>query len=182
MPNWCMNHIEFRGNPRDVAAIVDKVNQKSSVLDALVPIENWTYDGAIQTWGTKWSDSETTLHYVADGSNNGTAIAHADFDTAWAPPVEAMITASKDYPLVVICGTYWEPGMDFAGYFIALNGELIWDKTTNLPDIEQGENEDEQDFWERHSQEQNDFMLSLDEEMTEKVSEISTVLKARIVG
>ena len=178
MPNWCMNQIEFRGNPRDIATIVDKVNEKSSVLDALVPIDNWTYDGAIETWGTKWCDSETSIVYAGDSRD----IAYANFDTAWSPPIPAMVTASKDYPLVIFCGTYWEPGMDFAGYFIALNGELLCDFTTNLPDIEQGENESEEDYWERHSQAQNDFILSLDEEMTEKVSEISTVLKARIVG
>ena len=83
--------------------------------------KNW-YDWRIAKWGTKWTESDLQI-----GQEYTEHIDHAviafNFNSAWSPPIEAFNKISEDYPNLVFCLYYEEPGMGFCGSNIWANGE-----------------------------------------------------------
>lgn len=73
--------------------------------------DNW-YDWACAKWGTKWDVRKKDL-YRADWKQ-GTGIT-LTFDTAWGPPLEAMVALAKKFPKLKFTISYNEPGMCFSG-------------------------------------------------------------------
>ena len=78
--------------------------------------KDW-YDWHVQNWGTKW-DVEATLQ-----SKSGDMLEYW-FDSAWAPPVQWLVSVSEQYPKLKFELEYDEPGMCFSGTATAENGEL----------------------------------------------------------
>ena len=76
---------------------------------------------AVETWGTKWDVSLEGLEFEDHG--DGTASITGWFDSAWAPPVAAYEQLAQDFDSCVIEASYFEPGMDFAGFWSSENGE-----------------------------------------------------------
>jgi len=143
MPNWCNNTISIQGPADQVTKIWLKANGKDDrgLLNAMKPMPqelegttsptpqkgqagykgeqpvvdghtNW-YDWRVQNWGTKWEVDTEGLEL----SEDGTTIS-GWFESAWAPPIEALHYLVDNNPDLDVKCHYHEGGMDFAG---------IWD-------------------------------------------------------
>lgn len=119
MPNWCMNTASISGNVEKLKEIVNAA-QEEKLLEYLVPIGEWDYDTAVETWGTKWD--ATNISWDLDEANSTLELS---FDTAWGPPITAYFHAMEEHPLK-INAYYYEPGMQFCGY-VDEHGNSHWD-------------------------------------------------------
>jgi hypothetical protein len=134
MPNWCNNNITISGPTETIKQLWDDAQtahvftvevdgeevtkREFGLLNAMVPIGDWEYETAVDNWGTKWDVSDEGLEIIENG--DGTAEITGWFDSAWAPPIgayEKFIEANEDCE---ISASYYEPGIDFAGFW---NGE-----------------------------------------------------------
>lgn len=90
------------------------------------------YDFQVKNWGTKW-DIEARIIY--DNSANALGyqshtvpemrVVKMEFDSAWAPPTDAIKMLSKQFPKVKIHHCFDESGSDFSGYQMYSDGECI---------------------------------------------------------
>ena len=114
MPNWCSNHIVIEGPTDKVEAIWSKASDESDegLLSALHPIGEWEYHTAIDQWGTKWdiNISDANLEISEDGT-----IIEGYFESAWSPPLNAIMNYEMANPDVDIHCKYYEPANDFIG-------------------------------------------------------------------
>lgn len=76
------------------------------------PVESGlaAWDWRVQNWGTKWDVGLEGLEYKEDANTIS-----GWFDSAWSPPVDAMIYYSQQHPEVNITLMYHESGMAFVG-------------------------------------------------------------------
>lgn len=146
MPNWCNNNIDITGpiskieplykqaiSEEDYAGLLNTMvpmpeilrNTKSPTPDNIDSVQlqvmiaqtghtNW-YDWCVSNWSTKWEVSPEGLEFV--DNNDGTASISGWFDSAWAPPIgayEKFLEANED---CTIMASYYEPGMDFGGFY-----------------------------------------------------------------
>ena len=121
MPNWCNNSITIEGPVDKIRALWEAAQAREGLLEAMVPIGEWKYDTAVESWGTKWDISLEGLEFTDLG--DGTATISGWFDSAWAPPIGAYETFFEDNDDVSISASYFEPGMDFAGFWSSEAGE-----------------------------------------------------------
>lgn len=77
------------------------------------------YDWCCENWGTKWGAYDVT-DWVKVGKGF-----EASYDSAWAPPTKGLVNLSKSFPLLSFRNCYMETGMDFCGYDVIENGEVI---------------------------------------------------------
>ena len=114
MPNWCSNHIKIEGPKDKVEAIWSKATDESEegLLGALHPIGEWDYHKAIDQWGTKWDVNMTDANLEI--SEDGTTI-EGYFESAWSPPLNAIMNYEMANPDVEIHCKYYEPANDFVG-------------------------------------------------------------------
>lgn len=97
---------------------IDEVQK--NVMLAQTGATNW-YDWCVSNWSTKWEVSSEGLEYTED-TENGTATLSGWFDSAWAPPINAMAYYGENNPDVSIVLDYYEPGMCFVGRYTIENG------------------------------------------------------------
>lgn len=147
MPNWCSNSVvlkhkdptyiararegaidkgllnEFIPVPKDLVETIsgsfgDEEKQKELEIQTAYNIKNYGYanwyDFCVNEWGTKW-DVTGEVQDIEEGIV-------VNFDSAWAPPIEA-------YAKLVSMGfeveaMYYEPGVGFVGEW--LNGEDLY--------------------------------------------------------
>ena len=121
MPNWCSNSFSITGNTESIKDLWDAANEKEGLLEAIAPIGEWEYGNAVETWGTKWDVSLEGLEFVDNG--DGTASISGWFDSAWSPPIGAYEQLAADFDSCIIEASYFEPGMDFAGFWSSEAGE-----------------------------------------------------------
>ena len=153
MPNWCENQLSIYGKKEDMDKFISVIKageDEYKLLETLYPTpeelsigdvsmtpdeqqlanqqkfgyKSW-YDWRIDKWGTKWPESD--LRIAQDYTNRAddrVEIAFG-FDTAWSPPIEAFDKISMDYPNLLFCLYYEEPGMGFCGKNVWANGESI---------------------------------------------------------
>lgn len=131
MPNWCNNNITITGPADKIRAMYDQAvsdaDDETGLLDSMVPMPkelhetsspsegpNW-YDWRVNNWGTKWEVSSEGLEFEDLG--NGTASISGWFDSAWAPPIQCYNTFLENNHDFTIESSYYEPGMDFAGFY-----------------------------------------------------------------
>lgn len=136
MPNWCNNVVSvyFPGDGdvpgerlielRGLVASADEPFSLNRILPvpsevemSEVPMES--YNWRVNNWGTKWDVHEVRVDEPSD------RCVDFFFDTAWAPPVDAVIELSRLFPDAVIGLAYDEPGMDFGGYQVHRAGVVI---------------------------------------------------------
>jgi len=162
MPNWCNNHIEIRGDEKQVRELWERA-QKVGLLQALYPIPaeledttaphdtpNW-YDWRLSYWGTKWDVDLSELEYgvesVYDHEGKATTEAYivGQFDSAWSPPDMAIenyvdsFERIEDAPTISLY--YHEPGMTYVGqnfngledYYLDYSSLSIEELTEELP-------------------------------------------------
>ena len=70
----------------------------------------------LQNWGTKW---EVDAHLEVQDK----ALIYT-FESAWSPPVKAIVTGSKSWPRLRFKIEYDEPGVGFSGYAIIKAGKI----------------------------------------------------------
>ena len=126
MPNWCSNNFSITGNTESIKDLWEAAQTAGpdggfGLLNAIAPIGDWDYGTAVETWGTKWDVSDEGLEYTDNG--DGTASISGWFDSAWAPPIGAYEQLAADFDSCIIEASYYEPGMDFAGFWSSENGE-----------------------------------------------------------
>ena len=125
MPNWCNNNFSITGNTESIKDLWDAAqtanNGEFGLLEAIKPIGEWEYGTAVESWGTKWDVSDEGLEFTDNG--DGTASISGWFESAWAPPIAAYEQLAADFDSCVIECSYYEPGMDFAGFWSSENGE-----------------------------------------------------------
>ena len=109
--------------------------------------KDW-YDWCVANWGTKWGDCDTEL---LDDSNT----IDITFQSAWSPPVDAIIHISTLFPDLVFSMSWYEEGMDFYGGMAVKNGEhrLNEGEITKLPDYKEvdWDSDNAHDDWEKLS-------------------------------
>jgi len=153
MPNWCSNSFSITGNVESIKELWDTAQTAGpdgdfGLLNAIAPIGDWDYGTAVESWGTKWDVSDEGLEFIDHG--DGTASIEGWFDSAWAPPIAAYEQLAADFDSCVISASYFEPGMDFAGFWSSEDGEEHLD---NL-----------HDEWELPADQRSDLYNRLDEE------------------
>lgn len=153
MPNWCENSVQIKGQdlsklreqigdgtnfisrflptPKALTEVTSPFNgtaEESAKLVAEYGSNNW-YDWNVKNWGTKW-DFDAEIGKADDGS------IYLHFDSAWGPPLEAMVKISQLFPEVTIRHAYFESGMCFVGVAQIFNGEID-DNYNEDPDSEE---------------------------------------------
>ena len=141
MPNWCNNNITISGPTETIKQLWEDAQTAGpdggfGLLEAMAPIGEWDYGTAVETWGTKWDISDEGLEFTDNG--DGTASIQGWFDSAWAPPIGAYERFCDDMDNCEISASYFEPGMDFAGFWHGMEEHLddlheVWE---NDPDNE----------------------------------------------
>ena len=153
MPNWCSNNFSITGNKNSITDLWEAAQTAGpdgdfGLLNAIAPIGDWDYGTAVESWGTKWDVSDEGLEFIDHG--DGTASIEGWFDSAWAPPIAAYEQLAADFDSCVISASYFEPGMDFAGFWSSEDGEEHLD---NL-----------HDEWELPADQRSDLYNRLDDE------------------
>ena len=130
MPNWCNNSFSITGNIESIKDLWDSAQTAGpdgdfGLLNAIAPIGDWNYGTAVETWGTKWDVSDEGLEFIDNG--DGTASISGWFDSAWSPPIGAYEQLADDFDSCIIECSYYEPGMDFGGFWSSENGDEYFD-------------------------------------------------------
>jgi hypothetical protein len=139
MPNWCNNSFSITGCTESIKDLWESAQTAGDdggfgLLNAIKPMpaelnettapsesgEDW-YSWRVANWGTKWDVSDEGLEFIDNG--DGTASIAGWFDTAWAPPIGAYEQLADDFDSCVIECSYYEPGMDFAGFWSSEGGD-----------------------------------------------------------
>lgn len=118
MPNWCNNKLTLDDCSPELAAYLEKegfsFEKMNPVPDDIVESGDW-YNWRVNNWGTKWDLEEETQRDIADQLLSEDTDFTANFDTAWAPPIQALQELSKKFPLDSFVLHYVELGCMFAG-------------------------------------------------------------------
>lgn len=129
MPNWNSNSITIKGPVDKIRALWDAAQpaegKDGSLLEAMVPIGDWDYGTAVESWGTKWDISLEGLEFTDLG--DGTATIEGWADSAWSPPIEAFATYCGNNDDVTAQLDYFEPGMAFVGRWTDTDGEQTYE-------------------------------------------------------
>ena len=150
MPNWNSNDITINGPAEKITAlwaraqtghkyingITGQEEETSRLLEAMVPIGEWDYDRAVQTWGTKWDISLEGLQLI-EGVDGCSIVGYAD--SAWSPPLEAFQTYAAANEDVYLEIKYFEPGMAFVGVWDSEGGDAYWEDVGSLLETTQDE-------------------------------------------
>jgi len=113
MPNWCTNNVSISGPKEKIAELWNKAKSNDSgLLEAMVPIGEWQYGLATETWGTKWDVNLEGLEYEESGDE---ASIMGFFESAWSPPLDAFKKFCTENTDISANLTFFEPGMAFVG-------------------------------------------------------------------
>lgn len=134
MPNWCSCTMTVAGEPTAINHFLQVAQaeveyesgtaMRSLSLEALYPApdlvrENGSWNGWCEThWGTKWD-----VRVIADDFFDDCTI--FEFDSAWQPPIEALIHISADHPDLAFELNYREPSMKVSGSVEMRGGVLL---------------------------------------------------------
>ncbi len=152
MPNWVYNNIIISGDSEKVEAVkaqLDATTQKPETETTSYTTENpifsfWNivrpsasdfeayrdqgwYDWNVTNWGTKWDASDVEV------TDNEPGLWSVYFQTAWAPPHEALVALSDQHPEVSIRNE-WREEQGYGAYQEYLAGVHWVDKEWNIPE------------------------------------------------
>ena len=119
MPNWCDNKIVIQGNALIIKKLYDAClsEEDENLLQELRPMpkntEDW-YQWRQKNWGTKWDINPHGSPDIQD-NGDGTYTLCMSFDSAWSPPVTALIYFGKQNPDMYIRLDYNEWGNCYCG-------------------------------------------------------------------
>ena len=113
MPNWCNNGVIMSGPIDKMRELWQKAQTNDSgLLEAMVPLGEWDYDKSVDGWGTKWDPDMEGLEFTEEGDKGSIT---GWFDSAWAPPLGAFKTWSKQNKDCFTKLEYFEPGVGYVG-------------------------------------------------------------------
>jgi hypothetical protein len=138
MPNWCNNTFAITGNIESIKDLWEAAEAAEGLLQAIAPMpkelegttspsedgKDW-YTWRVNNWGTKWDVDLEGLEFI--DHEDGTASISGWFDSAWAPPIGAYEQLAADFDSCVIECSYYEPGMDFGGFWSSEDGDEYFD-------------------------------------------------------
>ena len=138
MPNWCNNSFSITGSTNSIKDLWVQASICEGLLEAIMPMPkelegttapsedgmDW-YNWRVNNWGTKWDVDLEGLEFIDNG--DGTAMIAGWFDSAWAPPIGAYEQLAADFDSCIIEASYYEPGMDFGGFWSSENGDEYFD-------------------------------------------------------
>ena len=154
MPNWCNNNIIIKG-PKSKLKDLESSARKGTFCNHLLPMpkvlegteangskrpkmkkltgaNDW-YDWRVANWGTKWDidayDGSIKTSQELLGKDNGKAELSFGFDSAWAPPINAIAEYLDKNEDVSMKLWYYEPGCDFGGVWEDFNDDC-WELST----------------------------------------------------
>lgn len=111
MPNWCVNSVVLSHNDSaKIQALKDSLN-KDIFFDYILPLGEWEYNKAINTWGTKWEAHDLSWVQFESTKNQ----IEISFESAWCPPEEVYKAMVADGWTVE--AYFFEPGMGFVGKY-----------------------------------------------------------------
>jgi hypothetical protein len=118
----------------------------SSTLRQTQPEEDhvwvqWTYDRALEVWGTKWDMYHLERETLSVDYEKGTLTAH--FDTAWCPPLRLLENMPLGYRRIDARCLYAEFGMCFMGVIHRENG-VVTVEEYEIPEIAELSVEDDE--------------------------------------
>ena len=99
-------------------------------LDKQKGFPNW-WKWCIENWGTKWDVCDIWLEDFVETSKVQNSHLHWEFSTAWAPPIEWLREAARQYSTLSFLLTYYEPGMNYAGEASGEEGSVSDDYVDN---------------------------------------------------
>ena len=154
MPNWCNNNIIIKG-PKNKLKDLESAAREGTFCNHLLPMpkvlegteangskrpkirkltgaNDW-YDWRVANWGTKWDidayDGSIKTSQELLGKDNGNAELSFGFDSAWAPPLNAIADYLEKNEDVSMKLWYYEPGCDFGGVWEDFNDDC-WELST----------------------------------------------------
>ena len=107
MPNWCNNSLTVTGDEATLVKLAEAAAQ-GEFCATVLPIGEWDYGTAVETWGTKWDITDDQAE-VADGQLT------MNFDSAWSPPIGVYEALFEMEGITGVYASYFEPGMAFGG-------------------------------------------------------------------
>ena len=115
--------------PRDETDKQKLINKRNKVEYGH---DNW-YDWRVANWGTKWDIDvyDNSIQYSEEllGKDKGPAKLSFGFDSAWAPPINAIAYYLEKNEDVSLKLWYYEPGCDFGGVWEDFNDDC-WELST----------------------------------------------------
>jgi len=140
MPNWCYNNLSITATNDEQKAMLERVSKAEAddgFIGMFMPLpeilkdttspspadldpelrtkmitetgfDNW-YDWQVANWGTKWDPDVQGAEF--DGETLSVS-----FDSAWSPPIgfyEYLVEQGYE-----VDANYYEPGMDFGGFWV----------------------------------------------------------------
>ena len=115
--------------PDNVEAYNKKPDTSVPFEEAILHKGDYWYDFNNREWGTKWdvacpNNNEYSNTYMHSPVPNGDNLVLVySFDTAWSPPVPAMIKLSEQYPDLLLT-LDWQEEQGFGGQIEFLRGEI----------------------------------------------------------
>src|SRR6056300_2071445 len=113
MPNHCYNELTITGDADKLSEIENSVE---SLLDYLVPMpkelldDGW-YEWRLSNWGTKWDIYDSNISRVSPTE------LYISFNSAWAPPFNAIEDGCERLGLEFDLFYLEDDGMNFVGRF-----------------------------------------------------------------
>ena len=156
MANYCANTLTVKGSPKELNIFrtavwksevepldfsstvpmpielekTESPNQSKpiikSILRAKYGYDNW-YDWQLNNWGCKWGPYNGIRDPKEKEYKNGNESLVYDFDTPWSPPTEWIVNTSKLFPTLTFKNYCNEPGCNFKGTQIIINGIITKD-------------------------------------------------------
>lgn len=134
MPNWCFNSLSINSLlPQERDSIAEAL-QQDEFLQTFAPLTD--DENGVDAWGTKWDVCDSNV-----SAEDDTIDAH--FQTAWSPPVDGLLTISKQFPNAQFRIRYDEAGVAFCGVSVIKNGVHEQEHYTDYNDIAGMEDLDE---------------------------------------
>lgn len=136
MPNWCDNSLYITGKSEDIKKLHEEAKEKG-FFESVLPLGEWEYAKAIDTWGTKWEvkieDNDDQIDVDLDLKEEQGSMSMF-FQTAWGPALGVYRELAKRF---CIEGYFIEPGVEFCGQFSnkEAGAELTEDSWDTIVDL-----------------------------------------------
>lgn len=110
--------------PTDLEAYHKQPDHTVPIADQLMFAGDHWYDWNIRNWGTKWDVAvgDEDKYPETELTDEGEAFLGYRFNTAWSPPVEAIVALSQQYPDLVFSLSF-EEETGWGGEVVIVNGE-----------------------------------------------------------
>ena len=141
MPNWCSNELLIKGNPKELAKLIKKVqitkaeeteNHSESlfschrVIPRPVDEVDW-YNWNVNNWGSKWDLCDVTLN----GEIGDKEVIY-QFESAWSPVVSVIETLAKEFEKLSFTYSFYETGSDYWGEIEYKKGEIVSEESGDV--------------------------------------------------